>query len=293
LVWPFFEELRKYKPELMKADTTFLDPTNTALYVLTFNSPKQFKTLIQSMLEYDPDFINKPVKYLLDNSTDLSTTAEYIELCAAHGFQHIKKENLGICGGRQFIAEHADEHGYDFYLFFEDDMFFYPKQGVCKNGFNRFVPQLYNKAMSIASSQRFDFLKLSFTEFFGDNARQWSWYNVPQDVRTKFFPEKPNLPVQGTDPDSPKTVFNNISFNQGLGYITGEVYYSNWPQVVSRLGNKKMFLDVKWARPHEQTWMSHNFQLTKAGELKPAVLLLTPTEHDRFEFYDGQLRKES
>jgi hypothetical protein len=54
-----------------------------------------------------------------------------------------------------------------------------------------------------------------------------------------------------------------------------------------------MFLDTKWARPHEQTWMSHMYQLTKSGELRPSLLLLTPTEHNRFDFYDGKLRKES
>ena len=32
---------------------------------------------------------------------------------------------------------------------------------------------------------------------------------------------------------------------------------------------------------------------TVDGEINPALLLLSPTEHDRFEFYDGSLRKES
>ena len=54
-----------------------------------------------------------------------------------------------------------------------------------------------------------------------------------------------------------------------------------------------MFLNTKWEHPFEQTWMSHMYQLTKKGELNPGLLLLTPTEHDRFDFYDGKLRKES
>ena len=29
------------------------------LYVITFNSPKQFEVLVESMMEYDPSFINK------------------------------------------------------------------------------------------------------------------------------------------------------------------------------------------------------------------------------------------
>jgi hypothetical protein len=54
-----------------------------------------------------------------------------------------------------------------------------------------------------------------------------------------------------------------------------------------------MFLTEKWAHPFEQTWMSYIYQQTENGNINPAMLLLTPTEHDRFEFYDGKLRKES
>jgi hypothetical protein len=54
-----------------------------------------------------------------------------------------------------------------------------------------------------------------------------------------------------------------------------------------------MFLDTTWAYPHEQTWMSHMYQLTKEEKLKPAILLLTPTEHNRFDHYERELRKES
>ena len=54
-----------------------------------------------------------------------------------------------------------------------------------------------------------------------------------------------------------------------------------------------MFLDTTWAHPYEQTWMSHMFQETIKGNLNSGLLLLTPTEHDRFDHYDGKLRKES
>ena len=79
----------------------------------------------------------------------------------------------------------------------------------------------------------------------------------------------------------------------GIPFVSGEIYYCNWPQVVTKYGNRKMFLDTKWAHPFEQTWMSFIFQETIKGVINPALLLLTPTEHDRFEFYDGSLRKES
>jgi hypothetical protein len=271
-----------------------VDIEKVGLYVITFNSPNQFETLIQSMLEYDKDFIEKPKKFLLDNSTDLSTTPRYLELCEQYGFEHIKKDNLGITGGRQFIAEHFDEQDLSVQIFFEDDMAFYlGEKNVCKNGFTRNNKKLYQKSLEILKNENFDYLKLNYTEFYGDNGTQWSWYNVPQSVREQFWPEKSSLPVRGLDPNAPKTKYEKIISYEGIPYTSGDVYYCNWPQVVTREGNKKMFLNTTWAHPFEQTWMSHIYQETKKGNIKPGLLLTTPTEHNRFEFYEGHLRKES
>ena len=297
LINKFFEDLKnddlKTKNESKVVVTNNLDTNKVGLYVITFNSPNQFRTLIKSMTEYDKDYLIKTKKFLLDNSSDLSTTEEYSEICKEFDFEHIKKDNLGICGGRQWIAEHFDTTDLDYYLFFEDDMFFHPNEGVCRNGFNRYVPNLYTKSLEVIKKENFDFLKLNYSEFYGDNGTQWSWYNVPQSVREQFWPGKNRLPVQGLDPNAPKTAYTSVLSHKGLPYAIGEVYYCNWPQLVSRPGNKKMFLDVTWAHPFEQTWMSHMYQLVKKEELHPGLLLLTPTEHNRFEHYDGGLRKES
>jgi hypothetical protein len=298
LLGKFFEDLKndslKVKSE-MTLKSIELDSSKVGLYVITFNSPNQFNTLIDSMLGYDKDYLNKTTKFLLDNSSDESTFEDYKFLCEKYGFEHIKKDNLGICGGRQFIAEHfQNETDLDYYLFFEDDMFFFCKEGeVCRNGFNRVVPNLFSKSLEIISKENFDFLKLNFTEFYGDNSTQWAWYNVPQEVREKFWPNKPKLPQIGLDPNAPKLQFNSIQSHKGVPYACGEVYYCNWPQLVTRPGNKKMFLNVTWGHPFEQTWMSHMYQLTKKGELNSGLLLLTPTEHNRFEHYGRELRKES
>jgi hypothetical protein len=298
LIGKFFEDLKNdnlvTKSETVVNSNNNLDLNNVGIYVITFNSPNQFRTLIQSMQDYDSDFLNKPKKYLLNNSTDDSTFDEYQKLCDEHGFEHIKKDNLGICGGRQWIAEHFENTGHDFMFFFEDDMFFYNgKETICRNGFNRYVKNIYQKSLEICKKENFDFLKLNYSEFFGDNGTQWSWYNVPQDVRSKFWPGKPRLPQIGLDPNAPKTEFNKILSHKQIPYATGEVYYCNWPQVVTKPGSKKMFLDTTWAHPFEQTWMSYMYQLVKKGELFSGLLLITPTEHDRFEHYDRSLRKES
>lgn len=299
LIGTFFENLKDdnliVKTENKNLKVNNLDINKVGLYVITFNSPKQFRTLIDSMLKYDKNFIDKPKKYLLNNSTDQSTYDEYNNICEEYDFEHIIPEegNLGICGGRQFIAKHFEETGLDYMFFFEDDMFFYPNSGVCRNGFNRFVPNLYQLSLEISKKENFDFLKLNYSEFFGDNGTQWAWYNVPQNVREQFWPEKNKLPEIGLDPNAPKAVYKNIISHKGVPYTNGDVYYCNWPQIVSKTGNKKMFLETVWAHPFEQTWMSYMYQLIKKDEFNPGLLLLTPTEHNRFEHYDGKLRKES
>jgi hypothetical protein len=294
----FFEDLKEdrlvIKSEYKMVNTTPLDVSKVGLYVIGFNSPNQFETLIKSMLDYDANFIHKTTKYLLDNSTDLSTTPRYIELCEEYGFEHIKKDNLGICGGRQFIAEHFDASDLDVMVFSEDDMNFYNKPDeVCRNGFNRYAPNLYDKCLKIIQKENYDFLKINFSEFYGDNSTQWSWYNVPQSFREQNWPNKSKLPVHGLDPNAPKTKFNNIKSLDGLPYADGEIYYCNWTHFVTKSGNRKMFIDTKFAHPFEGTWMSFMFQNTINETIKPAILLLTPVEHNRFDHYPGELRREN
>jgi hypothetical protein len=297
LLGKFFEDLKNEKLVIKNKSSIVTlnnyDKDKTSLYVITFNSPKQFETLIESMLSYDENFINRPKKYLLDNSTDLTTTDRYLELCEKHGFEHIKKDNLGITGGRQWIAEHFEESQMDYMFFFEDDMFFYLKKGeVCRNGFNRYSDNLYEKSLEIIEKENFDFLKLNFSEFFGDNSTQWSWYNVPQVFREQHWPKNKKLPQMGLDPNAPKTQFKEIKSHKGVPYASGEIYLCNWPIVLSKMGSYKCYLETKYASPFEQTLMSHNYQETIKGNLNPGILLMTPTEHNRFEHYDGSLRKE-
>ncbi len=289
LVYPFFENLKKYTKPVYNTNQK-----DVALYVLTFNSPTQFETLIKSIESYDKDFLHKTEKFLLNNSTKEETFEKYDELCKKYNFEHIKKDNLGICGGRQFIAEHFEEHTDAKYsMFFEDDMFFYNgTEQVCRNGFVRKVNNLFKNVVEIIEKEDFDFLKFNFTEFFGDNRKQWSWHNVSPEDRKKFFPKNP-IKESGDVEKAPFLEFNNIKSHNKIPYTSGEVYYCNWPQIVSKHGNRKMFLDVKWHYPYEQTWMSYIYQETVKGNIKPGLLLATPTEHDRFDFYPKEERREN
>jgi len=293
LLGKFFEDLKDLKVEekTKSIDTRVL--SGVSLYVITFNSPKQFAILCDSYLKH-PGFIKETKNYLLDNSTDVSTFKEYEKLCDKYNFTHIKKDNLGICGGRQFIAEHFDQSDSKYCIFLEDDMTLCAKNTPpCKNGFSRYTDNLFYKIIKIMDKEKFDFLKFSFSEFFGDNSIQWAWYNVPQVVRERFWPNNKKLPQMGLDPNAPRTEFKNINILEGLGYITGDIYYCNWPQIISKQGNKTMFINTKWASPFEQTWMSYMYQLTKEGELNGSLLLLSPIEHNRFDHYPSKLRREN
>lgn len=267
----------------------------TNLYMLTFNMPEQLTHTINTMIETE-GLMTHPTKYIFDNSTDKEAARANQSIAEMHGFEYVPMEgNIGICGGRQAVAEHFDKSDADFYLFFEDDMTFNGKDQegeFCRNGFRKFIPNIYEIIHKIAYVEGFDFLKMSFTEVYFDNDNQCSWYNVPDDVRKEHFPDYHKLPVLGLDPNCPKTEWNTMNTIDGVAYISGDVYYGNWPMIVSKEGNKKMFIDQTWEHPHEQTWMSHMFQLTKEGKLSPAILLASPIWHDRIVFYNADERIE-
>jgi len=272
-----------------------VNEVKTNLYMLTFNFPEQVLHTIESMKK-TPEWLEKPNLFLLDNSTDGNAKIRNREIAAEHNFEYIDLGgNTGICGGRQAAAEHFHDSDADFMFFFEDDMTVNPPevQGLCRNGFRRYIPNIYNLVHRIMLKDQFDFLKLSFTEVYFDNDKQCSWYNVPQNIRTRDWPDYDKLPIHGLDPNAPLTEFKNIRNMDGLTYIDGEVYYANWPMIVSKEGNKKMFIDTKWAHPFEQTWMSHMYQMTKKGELHPAILLASPIWHERIRYYQPEERREN
>ena len=273
-----------------------LDGIKTSLYVLTFNFPHQLQTLIDSY-EKHPNFLDKTRKILLDNSTDEESRIKNREIADKYGFEHIiTGKNGGICGGRQLAAEHFHESDSDFYIFLEDDMCIHDpstKGEFCRNGFRFYIDNLYNKIHKIMLKEDLDFLKLSYTEVYMDNNIQVSWYNVPQHVRSEVWPNYDKLPEHGLDPRAPRTRFDRIEVLEDLSYITGEIYYANWPMIVSKKGNQKMFIDVKWNHPYEQTWMSYMFQESMKGNINPGILLASPVNHNRIAHYKPEERREN
>lgn len=268
----------------------------TSLYMLTFNFPEQVEHTLKTWESNSSDWLSKSRKILIDNSTNDQARIGNKKIADDYGFEHIiMNENKGINGGRFFAAEHFNESDSDYYFFFEDDMGLYPSTegGFCRNGFRKYIPNLYQIAHEIIAREKFDFLKLSFTEVYMDNNIQVSWYNVPQAIRSHLWPNYDQLPASGLDPYAPRTEFNKIETYKGLSYTNGEIYYCNWPMIVGKEGNRKMFLNTKWAHPYEQTWMSYMFQETIKGNIKPAVLLASPILHDRIVYYKSEERREN
>ena len=271
------------------------DKLKLSIYMLTFNFPHQLEHTIQTWLQH-PKWITNTKNILIDNSTNEDARIANAELCKKYKFEHIiNNKNDGINGGRLKAAQHFQESDSDYYVFLEDDMGLHPPgHDFCRNGFRTYVPDLYDKVLKImGGGVDVDFLKFSYTEVYMDNNIQVSWYNVPNVVRSDVWPNYNKLPVSGLDPNCPRTKFDTIEVVDGLSYIKGDVYYANWPMIVGKSGNKKMFLDTTWSYPYEQTWMSYMFQETKKGNLKPAILLASPINHNRIAHYSSGERKEN
>jgi hypothetical protein len=283
LIYTFFEYIK---------NTTY-NPKKESLYVLSFNSPSQFEALNKSFAEVDYNFIAKPTKYLINNSTDSDTDDEYSNLCKKYGYGQIKFNNIGINGARQYVAQHFSQSDSDYYIFFEDDMFLNNQSTQCICNFSTKLSDLYSKSLDVMKKEEFDFLKLSFCEFYGTNGTQFAWYNIPQELREEQFPGNSTLPVAGQSPNAPATKFDRIGTYNGLSYAVGQVYYCNWPIWFNKRGNHKVFLETIFEHPYEQTWMSNTFSIYLRNELKTAVLLASPINHSRFEHYDAEDRREN
>lgn len=261
------------------------------LYSVCFNIPKQYQMWIDSINASHKSFIKNCSKYVVNNSTDRSTDAEFSEMFRFHNIEETRKpENLGICGARQLCAEMFDESEHEYMVFFEDDMLLCDESydgKRCSNGFIRYDNKLFQKCMKIMEKEKLDYLKLCFTEFYGDNHLNWAWVNLPRDKKELLFP---GPQVMGA---CNRTKIHYTGSVDGLPYAVGEFHYCNWPVMFSREGNKKVFLETKWASPYEQTWMSHVHQEISHGKIRAGCLLATTINHNRVYHYPGEIRKEN
>jgi hypothetical protein len=287
LISTFFENIKNNKvinPQL-ENNTQRKQYTNNniILYINAFNSPEQLQMVLNSFEKHDTNFLTKTRKILLNNTTKEELFPKYDEIVKKYNFEEIRHGNKGICRSRQIAAEHFAQSESKYMMFFEDDMLL-DFDGNCPFGFKKTVNNLFNTLIKIMDNEHYDFLKFSFSEFFGHNGDQWSWHNVPSENRLKYF---------GRTNKKPPTNFTHIKTYNGTPYAEGEVYYCNWPHIIDQEGNQKLFLDTKWDNPFEQTWMSHIYTLSKEKQINSAILLCSPITHNRVHFYEASERKEN
>jgi hypothetical protein len=284
LLSTFFENLKNDNTNIQKEMQQQLHKNeDIILYINAFNSPEQLQMVLDSFKKYDINFINKTRKILLNNTTDESLFSNYEKICNTYNIEEMRHGNKGVCGARQIAAEHFKNSESKYMMFFEDDMLL-DYEGFCSFGLRKHIHNLFKNIVNIMDEENYDFLKFSFSEFYGHNGEQWSWHNVPQDLKIKYF---------GKRNARPNTIFNNIKTKNNIPYADGEIYYSNWPHIINQSGNQKLFLDTTWANPFEQTWMSHIYTLTKNKKVNPAILLASPITHNRVHFYKAGDRREN
>jgi hypothetical protein len=285
LISTFFENVKNLQTSQQIKNTKKIHKNNkTTLYINAFNSPQQLQMVMNSFEKFDINFLNKTEKVIINNTTKEELFEEYDKISNKYGFREIREGNMGICRARQYAAEEFADSGNKYMLFFEDDMLLDLMDITCPFGFSKKVNDLYNTVHKIMDLEEYDFLKFSFSEFYGNNGDQWSWHNVPGEKKIEYFGDLSKKPL---------TKFQHIKTFNGVAYAEGEVYYSNWPHIISQEGNKKCFLDTKWAAPFEQTWMSHIYTLTKEQQVKPSILLASPITHNRVHHYEGHERREN
>lgn len=281
LVYKFLEDIQKQRVR----DTSVEE---LAIYALTFNLPKQFRLFAESFKAAYPKEFAKIKKYVINNSTDATVDEEYQQIFREFGFTEFKHNNIGINGGRHFAAEHFSTSGHEYMVFFEDDMLLHTgNEKRCKNGMSTHQPQLFDKAIEIIKNEELDYLKLSFSEFYGDNHDNWAWYNLPHDERDSYFPTR----IDGVS--EKKVKIDYTGSNRGLSYAVGEYHYCNWPIMFTQEGSRKIFLEEVYAHKYEQTWMSLTMRLMRKGVIKAGILLASPINHFRRYHYGSGTRREN
>ena len=245
---------------------------NVNTYVLSYNCPKQFEFFLQRMRISQPAFFDKSNMILCNQSDDVNVMEDYEKLCKANNIENWVCGNNGCSGGRvksgQHFAKQPPEVQYMFY--FEDDQPFNDKEEAKKlKGYFPFpyhIDNAFDIVLKIMESEKTDYVKLAFSEAATDHTVYW-----PRELAPDWFSK-----------------FTKMQW-LGVGYLIGEVFYSNWASCISREGNEKMFsIDHKDDGEYSIVKLSH--ELIDSGQLRACVLMATLVMHTRKFDYDRSKR---
>lgn len=285
LVWPFFQQLHDgWAGDKEGARAHLADLTET--WFISFNAPQQFAALLQSIVRTAPELLNTAERVLINNSTEASLFVDYDAICARYDIRQIRQGNMGINGARLYAAEQFYKNGRHAMFWFEDDMLLAAKgepPSHCENGYPRHVDELVAASLAIQQREHLDYLKLSFTEIFGDHHQQWGLKNLNPEERAAYDAGAEELPR--AELSAPCNLADTA-------YVTGDVYYSNWPHLMNRRGTKKLLLDERKKTVFEQHWAGRSFKLLRSNQLRAGVLLASPIHHHRTQNYQQAERAE-
>ncbi len=262
---------------------------NITLYVLTYNTPKQFAYWCEAFVAAYPAVFEGCKKYVINNSDDGRTQVAYEILFEQYGFEVIKTyANTGICGGRFLAAQHFDQSPADYMVFFEDDMLMRKNTNkLCKAGFRTHHPQLFELCLDIMQHENLSYLKLCFTEVYGFNSQNWASIAFVDLVERKEYLGTDDMNVM------PPTNIVYLNVADGLPYSVGNFHYCNWPMVFTKEGSRVVFLENISRFKHESAWMKEVFFSLREGKTKAGCLLASPILHHRKYTYRPQDRIEN
>jgi hypothetical protein len=224
--------------------------------VLTHNSPNQLLAFFDRLGQKAPDLFARS-RILVLNQTDVSGLhLEYSRICDNAGVGQLCRPNRGASGGRFAAAEVFHQSGEDSMFYFEDDMLLCDDCLLrCRFGFPNQVHNLFDKAIRVLESEKLDYLKLTFHELYADHSRNYY--------------------------DGTPARFDKLgSVDDEIGYFVGQVYYSNWPMLITRAGSMKLFVPPAVT---EGKVVQRAVRLHRDGELLTGVLAAFPICHTRIE----------
>ena len=263
---------------------------NLSIYVLTYNTPKQFDLWCKSFLEAHENTFNKCKKYVINNSDDPSLKREYQNLFSNYSFKEIhSSQNIGINDGRLLAAKHFHYEKNKYMIFFEDDMLLQSSERkLCRSGFSTYCDNLFEKSISILQKENLDYLKINFTEVYSENHDNVIWHTLNIEGKNDSFTGL----SKNKDAYSSKVRIKYTGSRHGLPFAVGNYYYCNWPILFTKNANR-IFFEKKFESNRESIWMIVSYLLNDFEFLKSGCLFLSPINHFRKYSYGKENRKEN
>jgi hypothetical protein len=206
------------------------------------------------MRDADEEFFTCPV-IVVDQSTVPALTDENSVICAEFNVKHVPNENLGASGGRWYCAKLFHASDADAMFYFEDDIVWNNGTGADPNRCAMKIPikieRPFFTAITCLENAQLGFLKLTYQEYWADHAvdRGAPGHSVAQYT---------------------------ISHGNWQMVLVGDVFYSNWPMLITKETSRLLFLDTP---DGEGGYVQRAHELRTAGKFRAGILAAEPLFH--------------